>query len=98
MCGLTIPLSNDTLTTIATDLSFSYTVTRLLQVQVEALTGALAEYKAENSKAAEMKLRYKSIIAGLETELRDSQSERASLVSMCNELMARLEMQSRAKA
>ncbi|KAK2079489.1 hypothetical protein QBZ16_001883 [Prototheca wickerhamii] len=69
-----------------------------LKVQVEALTGALAEYKAENSKAAEMKLRYKSIIAGLETELRDSQSERASLVSMCNELMARLEMQSRAKA
>lgn len=98
MCGLTILLSNATLTTIATDLSFSYTVTRLLQVQVEALTGALAEYKAENSKAAEMKLRYKSIIAGLETELRDSQTERASLVSMCNELMARLEMQSRAKA
>lgn len=64
---------------------------QIVQVQMEAVSTALADYKTENSKAAEMKIQYKSIIAGLETELRESRSEKASLVSVCNELMARLE-------
>lgn len=61
------------------------------QVQLEGLEATLGEYRAENSKAAGMKARYKSILAELEGALAAKEEEKSTLVVMCNELMTTLE-------
>ena len=62
-----------------------------LEVRLHEVECVLGQYRAENEKFSATKEKYKSVIAALERELATKDAEKATLASMCNELLERLE-------
>ncbi|KAL0055371.1 hypothetical protein WJX82_011399 [Trebouxia sp. C0006] len=62
-----------------------------LQVKLGDRDTALKAYKTENSRFADMKDNFKADIAALQQQVSEKEEEKATLLTMCNELMNKLE-------
>ncbi|KAA6416990.1 MAG: hypothetical protein FRX49_13052 [Trebouxia sp. A1-2] len=62
-----------------------------LQVKLGERDTALKAYKTENSRFADLKDKFKADIAALQQQVSEKEEEKATLLTMCNELMNKLE-------
>ncbi|GAB4818033.1 hypothetical protein N2152v2_005079 [Parachlorella kessleri] len=62
-----------------------------LELRTKELESVLLAYKKENAKFYERKEQYKAHIADLERQVQEKENEKEQLLSMCDDLMGRIE-------